>query len=51
MGDTWVENTLDRASRVGQQVLERAQARKVDWPTPKQYGTNPVQVKMLTIHL
>ncbi|XP_071113349.1 A-kinase-interacting protein 1-like [Haliotis cracherodii] len=43
LGDMWAESTLERASRVGQEVLERTRARKVEWPSHKQYGHNPVQ--------
>ncbi|KAL3882580.1 hypothetical protein ACJMK2_028910 [Sinanodonta woodiana] len=33
-GDVWAVNTLDRATRMGQNVYERALSRKIEWPKP-----------------
>ena len=40
----WTENTLERATRMGQQVLQRTASRQVSWPAEKQHGKNPVEV-------
>ncbi|KAK3608925.1 hypothetical protein CHS0354_002564 [Potamilus streckersoni] len=33
-GDVWAVNTLDRATKLGQNVYERALSRKIEWPKP-----------------
>ncbi|XP_041354201.1 uncharacterized protein LOC121372022 [Gigantopelta aegis] len=43
VGGVWAENTLERATRMGQEVLQRTASRQVCWPSEKEQGKNPIQ--------
>ncbi|KAL5010445.1 hypothetical protein ScPMuIL_012750 [Solemya velum] len=42
-GGVWAQNAMDRSTRLGQSVYERAARRRVEWPDPTQCQGSAVQ--------